>query len=84
MRIEISNRVFHGCTYREQFSVLLPLFNQFLPLKSTDEKAGVEPKLLSTSTFMISSQYKNAKIANFVSANPFKLKKTNKVCNLDR
>ena len=34
--------------------------------------------------FTISPQYKNANIANFVLAVPFKIKKTNIVCNLER
>ena len=33
--------------------------------------------------FTISPQYKNANIANFVMAAPLKIKKTNKVCNLE-
>ena len=34
--------------------------------------------------FMISPQHNNAHIANFVLAMPFKIEKTDKVCNLER
>ena len=34
--------------------------------------------------FTISKQQKNGNIANFVLAMPYKIKKTNKVCNLKR
>ena len=41
-------------------------------------------RVVTIEFFMISPQHKNGKIVNFVLAMPFKIKKTNKVCNLKR